>query len=1031
MADQEFIPTVPQVYDAEGNVVAGDYENLAQSFMAGQTQMAPDELVPVRSPYGEVGTLPAAELAEALKSGYMIDTPKEQLARFNEEKYSTGSEMAKAALEGGARGLTVGLSDVALKALGADAEAMRLRREINPVTAGVGEVAGMLAPAVLSGGASLLGEGAAATGLKAIAKASPMELVTSAGRGVEGIAAKALATTEASGIAARALAKVAPKMAGSAVEGALFGGGNFLSEVALGDQEATAENLLANVGLGAALGAGAGALVGGVELASPMMQKGLSAAREKVDDGVKKTLSAMFGTDVQTMDKYIERGGKEYLDKVTPLDDLIFDYQTRMSKLSDDVSSAQLSAAESKAAYTKLEKEFYDEAKEKGLSSTEISSEAKDLFTGFKEQEVKNVENKLYEAADKASAAINKVQQSYIEASQAIKEGLKGETVDISQAFGRMNDVIEPLEKKARSFPEYRGALQYVKDFKQSLFDEYGAFIPANELKDKIIGLDSVINWQQMEVKDQVLKQVRHALDEDLKLQFPAYKKAMLPVAEQAEAVAKLSRLKKEDFALSSLRNFDAAKEKFMLPYLRKVEAMTGDKFVDDILAHAHLAKNLKESEAFKLMQDTERIRKFYKNPRQAQMIEEALKGSSEYQSMEAAVRAATDAKLAKDGLEGLSQASVKGLFEKAARGDQRSLENIKKIEKAFNSPELTRKLEDAGIKKAFEKGYIHGSRNVNAWGATGAIIGSVFGHGGAAAIPGMIFGMIVDKYGGKVTQMMLNRFSTYVAMEKMGISATEKVASHVADFFGASSMKSAIAEKAIPIITSQQDKKIAAPEQKKAPQKVSVNEYRSIKENLSNMVADPSILIDRVNDNASPLHESAPNVAGQFVNKAVIAATFLHDKLPKDPLEKYHIGMQTDQWTPSDQAMAKFNRYYQTVNDPSVALNDFKHGTLASEQVEALKVVYPKMYGEIQSHVLDHLTEYQVKLPYEKKLKLGMLLGVPLDASSDPAFISSMQGIYAQAAQANQPRPANARVANMERAGSMMSGTERTLTRA
>lgn len=98
-------------------------------------------------------------------------------------KYGTTGQMALTALEGAAKGAAGPLATLAEKKLGVDVEDIKGRQEANPITHGVSEAAGFVAPALLTGGESALlsqsgalsaaGKGAArligATGVKAAA----------------------------------------------------------------------------------------------------------------------------------------------------------------------------------------------------------------------------------------------------------------------------------------------------------------------------------------------------------------------------------------------------------------------------------------------------------------------------------------------------------------------------------------------------------------------------------------------------------------------------------------------------------------------------------------------------------------------------------------------------------------------------------------------------------------------------------------------------------------------------------------------
>lgn len=154
-------------------------------------------------------------------------------------KYGGISNKLKAGALGIGRGATLGASDVIANELGLTTpEELKGLSEANPVSTGVGQ---------LVGGAGLI----AATG----------------GAG---------AATEGMGLGAR--------LAGSAVEGGVFGAGNAVSDYAMGDPNLNAQKIAAHIGTGALFGAGLGALGETVSASLPKATEALSNATKKIQD---------------------------------------------------------------------------------------------------------------------------------------------------------------------------------------------------------------------------------------------------------------------------------------------------------------------------------------------------------------------------------------------------------------------------------------------------------------------------------------------------------------------------------------------------------------------------------------------------------------------------------------------------------------------------------------------------------------------------------------------------------------------------
>lgn len=184
------------------------------------------------------------DAADRLKVlGYRQEDTGETLAHAtaeaNQEFFTRPSQVAKAAVEGAASGLTLGVSDPLLKLLGDDD--IGQRAAYNPGTRLASEFVGAIAPALLTGGAT-----------------APVSGV----RGASTLG-KVLAHTPA-GALAKATSGLGTVTRG-VVEGAAYGAGGAVSHAALSGDPLTSESVLAGAGWGSFLGGGLGVAVKGAE----------------------------------------------------------------------------------------------------------------------------------------------------------------------------------------------------------------------------------------------------------------------------------------------------------------------------------------------------------------------------------------------------------------------------------------------------------------------------------------------------------------------------------------------------------------------------------------------------------------------------------------------------------------------------------------------------------------------------------------------------------------------------------------------
>lgn len=268
------------LYDRQGNPVNVPDDQVISALSSGQLGLPQNQPIPMIAPDGGVYEMPINEAIGASQEGWIFEGAELRRQRELQEQYGDIGGQALSAITGAGRGLTFGLSDWALtKGLGVDPQTLRDLEEANPTASLVGEIGAVVPAALMTGGAGatrgLLR--AAATGPRAAARA---------GLGVEKAAAKLVAPMAERGLFGRMASRAISTGAGSAVEGALYGGGQFLSEAALGNIDLTAENLISNVGMGAALGGGLGAALGGAVTGVAELGKGVGRITRKSMDSM-------------------------------------------------------------------------------------------------------------------------------------------------------------------------------------------------------------------------------------------------------------------------------------------------------------------------------------------------------------------------------------------------------------------------------------------------------------------------------------------------------------------------------------------------------------------------------------------------------------------------------------------------------------------------------------------------------------------------------------------------------------------------
>ena len=265
-----------------GKTVEVPDEQVTEAIKSGRYTAQTGAQIPVvNTATGEAGSIAAEEAYKLFnEDSFAFETGTQRTERKAQEKYGEGlgAEAAAAGL-GALRGASLGLSDVLIEGLGGEdaAKAVDEYRKRNPYASTGGEIAGAVAPAILTGAGGAVGTAARLTPAGATARAG-----LAAERG-----AAALLGTGAKSAAGRIVQSIVPKAAGSAIEGAVYGAGAAISEAALGDTELTAENLLSNVGWGALIGGGSAAALSGAGLAArgslKLAAKGAKGTAEAIE----------------------------------------------------------------------------------------------------------------------------------------------------------------------------------------------------------------------------------------------------------------------------------------------------------------------------------------------------------------------------------------------------------------------------------------------------------------------------------------------------------------------------------------------------------------------------------------------------------------------------------------------------------------------------------------------------------------------------------------------------------------------------
>lgn len=247
-------------------------------------------------PTGVVHDVPAASVPSALQLGWTAPTEEQRIAGVaqaaRQADYGGVSGGIGAGLTAGLRGATLGASDAVIRALGDDNSAFDLRqlKEENPGITKASDVAGTALLTAITGGAS--------AALRGAGGAAALGAEAAAGAGEAGAAAAAAGGEAGGGL----LAQLGRSAATGAAEGAVFGAGGAVSDLAMEEDPLTwehaASTLSSNMLYGALTGGVVGAAGKGLELGLVRAKNTIDAVLER---GAARTAALAAEPDIATM----------------------------------------------------------------------------------------------------------------------------------------------------------------------------------------------------------------------------------------------------------------------------------------------------------------------------------------------------------------------------------------------------------------------------------------------------------------------------------------------------------------------------------------------------------------------------------------------------------------------------------------------------------------------------------------------------------------------------------------------------------
>lgn len=952
-----------------------------------QKPIQPNE-VRALSPSGEPVYLNKEELQAATLQGYSEATPEDFQQAIDRAQFGGVAGTAGAAALGAARGVSLGLSDVAIAgadaALGTDlvGKAEKLK-EYNPVTSGVANVAG--------------------TVLGTLAKATPIGMVTT---GAAKIASKAFGAGELS-----VAKQILQSAASEGLQGAAQGAGDAISETALRENEGhIGESFASNIGLGSVLGAGFGGTLKAGEKGVAKIAGKFKASKDLVEavtkeaedaamaatpniqpevtptgqaiDGINKKVGdqvAYGGTDntslkTQGFNELLEKSGIE-LDEPTKklleiknLDDRAAarielavnnpnpsPQQTYVKKRLEDLNleiDRNIETPFGKVT-TKSEAQEADSLKQIFQDrDVAIKKELSPIFEQSKDVRTLLSNEQVLEALEEAYPGLSKLVK--IDAGEPIIKGQilsKGsESVDGPLINGKILSVGDrpgtspPISSSGVLSGEFLSVGAQTGKQPKYIFPKYDLSLgiskqeykATKELFDKAVSDN--MTYGELGNARRVLREARDTTRNGAKLDFASSFSNKLWNKGAANV---------EDQIGNGIKNASRA-------FAKNEEIVTR---LDDIGINFREGRLVFKSDPERFLNDVSRNTNVT-----TQFLADAKTLGILPQVQEKL------AALIKHRLNDLRDPVTKQFKQGATRkliGDNQFLIDAittpGTADKILANIDLKRSIDTKFNKSgtAIMQDEIDKLKGMNFGSPTEMVFGAIKNAKNAA----------IDAYeGNRIIKEAFDAAEQNRSAADALARSNKKISERVAEFFSENSAKY---EKAIETTGRTLKAGVVV-----AGLQLTQHNYGSHKDKFTQVESAPEAFINDIVNNDKRLAKLPENIRSQILAKKVIAAQFLLSKFPKQPPQMV---LDKRKYLPSNAEVGKFNRYVSAVENPYGVLDKMVQGTLGKEHVEALSTVYPEIYKEMKKSASLKMAEIKTPMTMQKKIMLSIFMGEPL----------------------------------------------------
>ena len=912
-------------------------EQVPAALQSGQFGLDNRKRYNVVSPDGTSGSVAANELLSTLTKfkGFRMETGEESRQRVLQQEQGGAAGQLGAVAAGVARGATFGLSDQFLVQSGAvSAQTLRDQKEANPGIALGGDIAGIAAATVLTGG--VLGPeagaaGAARAGLNVGRVAGAAKGAATLGRAAAQRSGATLAPRLAAGLGERLAIENAPRLARAAGENALFGAGQLISEDALGQTELTAESLIAFAGFGAlAGGTAAGIFTAGGGLARSAL-KNMGGAQKKAVERL-----------------YSEQTG-----------------HTAIRGLGQKLASEEI----------------------KGVRG--LYAKAADIFApNATAREIYNLIQPGYLGKVARKAALD---------AKGAKQKASREMAELIDNFMGLSDEIEPFAKAAFKKDQIakvvrRGNSAQVgealeafvksttKDI-ENIFDNPGNFGSLGKARAKLAN-DS-FKELIIDVQKATTSQTISAAD-TLAGRPAALAKTMS--FDNAGVYAALDKFKRNIGPLGELKGFPGpqdvnAGQEFRKMF-EKIRTLLEDEDLWGGAAEVQKRVNGKWKNVFDVRKP------FYKDfMNNAEQDGHKAIWRADSGKLDSFLAAVVNPKgdLKQERFRRFLQSQAELLEEVGVQYELKGAQ-LAKVKKARSIADtLGKMLEETSERVAL-------GNQLKSLGGGG--LGAQFAAGGLGyMLGGDEYGATLGVSAAMLARVIANPgqlVRTMALLDGITNKFNKKVATGI-DSFIDNSIKFKIPRATAPAaVNVLMETSFAAPDVKRGMPKDKFDAYNRVVQDLGEIVNDPVRREQFINEQVAEIRRTAPRVAETMTTKVLSGVQHLFDVAEKNPLEPTF--GSSAQWRPTSEAVSNFSNRLAVMDDPSKVFTALNEHRLTTGMMGTYSEVYPSQARKTRELMLEKLAELKEPIGLQARSQLSIFFGSPTGPSENPSFLSFIQ---------------------------------------